>query len=142
MATALTAAGLSLAMNISAGLAVGVAVAIAFGLSDAAKVLMPIVANGIGWPKHLKTVYAVASVVSVVCACFYLADQFGHVIAAKENTAATTQNTKQHIADLRASLDSARTVAAQESQRGGCGPRCRELSDPEPPNSKQRSRRL
>lgn len=129
MATALTAAGLSLAMNISAGLAVGVAVAIAFGLSDVAKILMPIVANGIGWTRHTKTVYAVASIVSVVCACLYLADQFGEVIAGKEDAASVAQSTDQHIADLRASLDSARTMAAQEAQRGGCGPRCRELSD-------------
>jgi hypothetical protein len=128
MATALTAAGLSLAMNLSAGLAVGVAVAIAFGLSDIAKILMPVVANGIGWTKHTRSVYAVASIVSVVCACLYLADQFGEVIAAKTAAAAVTASTEQHIDDMRASLTSVRDMATEESQRGGCGPKCQALN--------------
>jgi hypothetical protein len=129
MATALTAAGLSLAMNITAGLAVGVAVAIAFGLSDVAKVLVPVTCQALGWTSHLRSVYAVASIVSVACACLYLADQFGGAIAAKENAAAVSENTDQHIKDLRASLTSVREMATAESQRGGCGPKCETLND-------------
>jgi hypothetical protein len=116
-------------MNISAGLAVGVAVAIAFGLSDVAKVLVPVVCQAIGWTRHLRSVYAVASVVSIVCACLYLADQFGGTIAAKENAAAVTENTDRHIEDMRASLTSVREMASTEAQHGGCGPKCSALND-------------
>ena len=128
LATALTAAGLSLAMNLAAGLGVGLAVAIAFGLSDVAKVLMPVVANGVGWNGYRRGVYVTASIVSVVCACLFLADQFGERIAAREDATAVTQSTERHVSDLRASLASAREMAATEAQRGGCGPRCLELT--------------
>jgi hypothetical protein len=94
-----------------------------------AKVLVPVVCQAIGWTKHLRSVYAVASVVSVVCACLYLADQFGEVIAAKTDAAAITASTDRHIEDMRASLTSVRKMASAESQRGGCGPKCQTLND-------------
>jgi hypothetical protein len=129
LAVALTAGALSLAMNIAAGLAIGATVAIAFGLSDVAKILIPVTCQAIGWNLHLKTVYAVAAIVSVVCAGLYLADQFGENIAAKENAATITANTDQQIEDLRASIATARKMADDEAGRGGCGPKCQALND-------------
>jgi hypothetical protein len=129
LAVALTAGALSLAMNIAAGLAIGAAVAIAFALSDVAKILIPVTCQAIGWNLHLKTVYAVAAIVSVICAGLYLADQFGENIAAKENAATITANTDQQIEDLRASIATARKMADDEAGRGGCGPKCQAHND-------------
>ena len=127
MSAVLTASGLSLAMNLTAGLSIGVMVAIAFGLSDVTKVLLPIVCQAIGWTRHLKTTYIVASVVSVVCAVCFLADQFGQDIAGKENAAAISVNLDLRIDDLRMSAKKMRADAFAEGQRGGCGDNCKAL---------------
>jgi hypothetical protein len=124
LALALTAGALSLAMNLAAGIAIGIAVAIAFGLSDVAKILIPVTCQAIGWTGHLRATYYMASAISIVCACLYLADQFGGDIALKENAAQLTANADQHIIDLRASLASVRKMAEGEAVKGGCGPKC------------------
>jgi hypothetical protein len=129
LAVAITAGALSLAMNIAAGLAIGLAVAIAFALSDVAKILIPVTCQAIGWNLHLKAVYSVAAIVSVICASLYLADQFGENIATKGNAATITANTDQQIEDLRASIATAREMATDEAKRGGCGPKCQTLND-------------
>ena len=129
LAAALTAAGLSFMMNVTAGLAVSISVAIAFGLSDIVKVLVPITCQAIGWNKHLRVIYIAASLISIICASLFLADQFGTVIAAKQNTAAVISTTEQQITDIRASLKDARSMALAESQRGGCGPKCKALNE-------------
>lgn len=129
LAAALTAAGLSFMMNITAGLAVSLAVAIAFALSDVVKVLIPITCQAIGWNNHLRSIYVAASLISLVCASLFLADQFGAVMASKQNTAAVISTTEQQISDIRASLKDARSMALAESQRGGCGPKCKALNE-------------
>lgn len=129
LSAALTAAGLSFIMNVTAGLAVSLSVAVAFALSDVVKVLVPITCQAIGWNKHLRVIYIVASLISVVCASLFLADQFGHVMATKQNTATVINTTEQQISDIRASLKDARAMALSESQRGGCGPKCKALNE-------------
>jgi hypothetical protein len=112
MALVLTAGGLSLAMNVTAGLGVGIALAVAFGLSDVTKVIMPIVCEAIGWDSFSKWLYRAASVISVICAVLFLADQFGADIAGKENAAAIVSNADQRIDDLREQL---KTTQAEQS---------------------------
>jgi hypothetical protein len=128
LAVALTAGGLSLAMNISSGLALSAAIAIAFALSDIGKMLLPVVCQAIGWTRHLRAAYLIASLVSGLCAICFLADRFGADIAAKENATALSVHADQQIADLRHSLASIRDMAADEAKRGGCGAKCQSLN--------------
>jgi len=124
---ALAAAGLSLAVNWIAGMMVGLPIAVMFALSDTAKILVPVICQAIGFNRHLRATYIVASVVSVLCALLAMADYFGSRLAETDNRATITANSDQRIDDLRASLASVRTMAAEEAQRGGCGDKCKLL---------------
>jgi hypothetical protein len=129
LAVALTAGGLSLAVNITAGLGVGLAVAVAYGLADCGKLLLPIVCTGIGWNVHTRGAYAVVSVVSILCAICYLADANGGQLIEREHAATVQADNAQQIAELEAELATLRKLAADEAGNGGCGPQCKALQD-------------
>jgi hypothetical protein len=125
---ALTAGGLSLAVNVAAGLSVGVAVAFAYGLSDCGKMLLPVVSAGIGWNKHTKTAYVATSIVSVMCAAVYLADQHGSTVVTAEHRADIRTASTATVTDLESQL--ARLQAAADAEAGsGYGPEWRKLND-------------
>jgi len=126
---ALAAAGLSLAVNLIAGMMVGLPIAIMFALSDTAKIMVPVVCQAIGFNRHLKATYIAASIVSVLCALLAMADYFGSRLAEIENKAQIVTMSEQRVNDLRSSLTTVRKMAAEEAQRGGCGPNCRALND-------------
>jgi hypothetical protein len=129
LAVALTAGGLSLAVNITAGLGVGLAVAVAYGLADCGKLLLPIVCTGIGWTWHTRAAYFVVSLVSVLCAICYLADANGGAVLQAEHAATVQADNAKQIAELEGELAMASQLAADEADRGGCGPNCRALRD-------------
>lgn len=128
MAVALTAGGLSLAINVTAGLGIGIAAAVAYGLSDVAKLLLPVTCAAIGWNWHLRTAYAVVSVVSVLCAVVYLADIHAASVVSAEHRTDVRAATVATVADLESQL--ARLQAAADAEAAtGIGPRWRELND-------------
>jgi len=143
MIVAVTAGALSLAVNVTYGLGAGLALAVAYGLSDVAKLTLPIVATGIGWSRHMRIVAIVAAAVSVWCAANYFADtegqrllnashQTGQVEAAKnergrlqdELAALGTTGNADVLGKRLANLDQA---VKDEAAAGGCGPECRDL---------------
>jgi hypothetical protein len=129
LAVALTAGGLSLAVNITAGLGVGLAVAVAYGLADCGKLLLPIVCTAIGWNWHTRAAYIVASLVSVLCAICYLADANGGKVLKAEHAATVQADNGKRIAELELKLATAQQLADDEADRGGCGPNCLALRD-------------
>lgn len=129
MAVALTAGGLSFAVNVTAGLGIGLGVAVAYGLADCGKLLLPIVCRGIGWSIHTRTAYIVVSLVSVLCACLYLADANGGDLLNREHAATVQTDNAKRIAELEQDVARTRDLAAQEAARGGCGPQCKALQD-------------
>ena len=129
MLVALTAGGLSMGMNIAYGLQAGPAVAVAYGLSDAAKLLIPVVAVAIGWRGHLRLAAVLAAVVSVWCAMNYLADQHGGQLLERQHAQAVYADTGKRIEELESRLKTAREGVAYEIANGGCGPNCRAHQD-------------
>jgi hypothetical protein len=127
LATALTAGGLSLAVNVIAGLGVGLAVAIAYGLADCGKLLLPIVCQAIGWRVHTWIAYIVVSVVSVLCAICYLADQNGGDLLKREHAATVQDDRAKQVVELEAQLADLRAMVAAEASNGGCGTNCKAL---------------
>lgn len=118
MAVALTAGGLSLAVNVLAGLGVGVAVAVAYGLSDVGKMLLPVVCSGIGWNRHTRTAYIVTSIVSVLCAATYLADQHGSTVITAEHRDGIRTAATDTVTDIQAEIAMYRELAAKEEKTG------------------------
>jgi hypothetical protein len=129
MLVALTAGGLSMGMNIAYGLQAGPAVAVAYGLSDAAKLLIPVVAVAIGWRAHLRLAAILAAIVSVWCAMNYLADQHGGQLLKRQHDHAVYAAAGKRIEELEARLKAAREGIAFEIANGGCGPKCRGHQD-------------
>jgi len=129
MLVALVAGGLSGAMNIAYGLKAGPAVAVAYGLSDAGKLLIPIVAAAIGWRAHMRLAAILTAVVSVWCAVNYLADQHGAQLLRAEHSQAVYADTADRIAELEKQLAAANEGIAYEIANGGCGPNCRAHQD-------------
>jgi hypothetical protein len=129
MLVAVTAGGLSMGMNIAYGLEAGPAVAVAYGLSDAAKLLIPVVAVAIGWRGHLRLAAVLAALVSVWCAMNYLADQHGSQLLERRHAHAVHADTGKRIKELEARLKAAREGVAYEIANGGCGPNCRDHQD-------------
>jgi hypothetical protein len=126
LATALTAGGLSLAVNVIAGLGIGLAVAIAYGLADCGKLLLPIVCQAIGWRAHTRIAYLTVSLVSVLCAVLYLADQNGGDLLKREHAATVQTDNAKQVAELEAQLADLRAMVATEAATG-CGPNCKAL---------------
>lgn len=129
MMLAIAAGLLSLYFNLSSGLALGLGIAIAFGLSDVAKIVLPIVCQAIGWTKHLRLAYYTATAVSIICAVCYLADQFGSDIIGKERANQSYVDTGNRIQELQERLSAAQAMVVAEASKGGCGPRCEALKD-------------
>lgn len=124
---AIAAGGLSLAINVIAGLSVGLPIAIMFGLSDVGKVLIPIVCQAIGWDSRMTTIYRAAAIVSVSCAVFTVVDMFGTQFAELDVGKQKIIAAEQVYADLKANAVAARKMADDEAKRGGCGENCDKL---------------
>jgi hypothetical protein len=143
MLVALTAGALSLAVNVTYGLGAGLALAVAYGLSDVAKLTLPIVASGIGWSRHMRIVAIVAAAVSVWCAANYFADTEGQrLLEASHQTGQVeaAKNERARLQDELAALGTAGDPAIlqkrvadldqavkDEAAAGGCGTKCRGL---------------
>jgi hypothetical protein len=58
---ALAAGGISLGMNVTFGLQAGIVTAAIFGLSDCAKMILPVVTAALGWNTRRRIAWIVAS---------------------------------------------------------------------------------
>lgn len=122
------AGGLSLYINVAVGLQMGVVAAIMLGLGDVAKMVLPITMHAVGKTVLLRSLYWLVVVASFACAFYATADMFGakfvtDMTSKKVETIGATQ-----LADLRASLATAREMAREESKKKGCGPKCEKLN--------------
>jgi len=117
MMLAVSAGLLSLYFNLSSGLALGVGIAIAFGLSDVAKIVLPIVCAAIGWTAHLRLAYYTATIVSIVCAVCYLADRFGTDLVSKERANQGYEDNGRRIAELESRLSDAQAMVVAAGRR-------------------------
>jgi hypothetical protein len=140
-ALALTAGAISLMINVHFGWQTSVVAAAIFGLSDAAKILLPMAAAALGgWNIRRRMAWLVAVIISVAAALSSLLQSDGERLHASR-TAADTANaariddahTRQQLAAiteilsvevLRQLADDAGAEAACEEASGGCGDRC------------------
>jgi hypothetical protein len=141
-ALALTAGAMSLMINMQFGWQSSVVAAAIFGLSDAAKILLPMAAAALGgWNMRRRMAWLVAVIISVAAALSsLLEDEAGRIQASKMAADATSSahaveaNARQELAGIREVLpsavlqrlaDEAGAEAAHEETSGGCGERCR-----------------
>jgi hypothetical protein len=139
---ALSAGMISLVINISFGLQTSMIAAAVFGLSDGAKILLPMAAAALGgWNMRRRMAWLVAVIISVAAALSsLLEDEAGRIQASKMAADATSSahaveaNARQELAGIREVLpaavlqrlaDEAGAEAAREETSGGCGERCR-----------------
>jgi hypothetical protein len=139
---ALSAGMISLLINISFGLQTSMVAAAVFGLSDGAKILLPMAAAALGgWNMRRRMAWLIALIISVAAALSsLLEDEAGRIQASKLAANATITahtveaNARQELAGIREVLptavlqrlaDEAGAEAAREETSGGCGERCR-----------------
>jgi hypothetical protein len=139
---ALSAGMISFLINVSFGLQISLVAAAVFGLSDAAKILLPMAAVALGgWNMRRRLAWLVAVIISVAAALSSLLEnEAGRIqasrIAAGAASAARADetNARQELAGIRESIpvavlqrlaDDAGAEAAREEALGGCAERCR-----------------
>jgi hypothetical protein len=139
---ALSAGMISLLINISFGLQTSLVAAAVFGLSDGAKILLPMAAAALGgWNMRRRMAWLIAVIISVAAALSsLLEDEAGRIQASKMAANATITahaveaDARQELAGIREVLpsavlqrlaDEAGAEAAREETSGGCGERCR-----------------
>jgi hypothetical protein len=139
---ALSAGMISLVINISFGLQTSMIAAAVFGLSDGAKILLPMAAATLGgWNMRRRMAWLVAVIISVAAALSsLLEDEAGRIQASRMAADATSAahaveaNARQELAGIREPLPAAvlqrlaheaGAEAAREETSGGCGERCR-----------------
>jgi hypothetical protein len=139
---ALSAGMISLLINISFGLQSSVVAAAVFGLSDGAKILLPMAAVALGgWNLRRRLAWLIAVAISVAAALSsLLEDETARIQASKVAASAASAaqadetNARQELAGIREPLpaavlqrlaDDAGAEAAREEASGGCGERCR-----------------
>jgi hypothetical protein len=139
---ALTAGGISLMINIAFGWKTSIVAAAVFGLSDGAKILLPMAAAVLGgWNVRRRLAWLVAVLISVAAALSSLLEADAQRIYASQASAnaarvAVTEEmgTRQDLAAIKETLPTealrkltseARAEAAREEASGGCGERCR-----------------
>lgn len=147
MLVALTATGLSLAINVSYGLKVNTATGVIFGLSDVALAIIPPVAVALGWSRHLRVAFLICAFVSVWTAANFMAEGQWTRFASIEHKADQRDDLKERVASLKndlARIEEQGTVkslaerveikaaqAKREGNRGYCGPKCEKLKTQE-----------
>ena len=130
LAVAVAAGTLSLTLNVASGLETGLAAVIAFGLADVGKIVIPIVAGGLGgWTRQMKVTAAVCVAVSLWCAVNYYADHAGQALLAREHGQTVYADKARAIAELEAEAARLDALATDEAGQGGCGKNCRALND-------------
>ena len=129
MAVAVTAGAVSLILNVAHGLETGVAAGVAFGLAETAKIIIPVVAGLIGWSLQMRLTAAICVVVSLWCAVNYYADTQGRELLARVHGEKIYADAEKQITELEAEAARLSSLAAEEAERGGCGPNCRALMD-------------
>jgi hypothetical protein len=139
---ALSAGMISFLINVSFGLQTSLVAAAVFGLSDAAKILLPMAAAALGgWNMRRRLAWLVAVIISVAAALSSLLEdeagriQESKIAASAASTARTDEaHARQELASIHELLpaavlqrlaDEAGAEAAREEALGGCGERCR-----------------
>jgi hypothetical protein len=139
---ALSAGMISFLINVSFGLQTSLVAAAVFGLSHAAKILLPMAAAALGgWNMRRRLAWLVAVIISVAAALSsLLEDEAGRIQASKVAASvasaarADEAHARQELAGihellpaavLRRLADEAGAEAAREEALGGCGERCR-----------------
>ena len=129
MAVAVTAGGLSLALNVMHGMEAGLAAGIAFGLADIGKILLPVVAGIIGWSRQMRATAAICVAVSLWSAVNVYLDGAGRDLLVKQHGALVYAEAEKQIAELEREAASLRSLAAAEAGKGGCRQNCRALTE-------------
>jgi len=122
------AGGLSLYVNVAVGLQMGLVAAIMLGLGDIVKMVLPITMHAVGKSMLLRSLYWLAVVASFACAFYATADMFGAKFVTDMTSKKVETIGATNLADLRASLATAREMALAESKKKGCGPKCEKLN--------------
>jgi hypothetical protein len=132
---------ISFLINVSFGLQTSLVAAAVFGLSDAAKILLPMAAAALGgWNMRRRLAWLIAVIISVAAALSSLLEDEAARIQASEIAASAASaaradeaNARQELAGIRELLpaavlqrlaDEAGAEAAREEASGGCGERC------------------
>jgi hypothetical protein len=123
---ALVAGGLSGTMNVLYGSKTSIGVAIAYGLSDAGKIVIPVIASMIGWRFRLYLAAVLTTIVSVWCAANYLADTHGQAFLEMSHKSHIVKNQQDKIKLLTQEVRVANNLIEDERKNGGCGPKCKE----------------
>lgn len=126
---AVTAGATGLYLNVNHGLQVSVAAGVLFGLADATKIVLPIVAGAIGWSKQMKVTAVICVAVSLWCATNAYLGQAGQNIAVKQHGADQYSIAKDAVAKLEADVSKFDAQAQAEAKNKGCGKQCRFLTE-------------
>jgi hypothetical protein len=104
---ALAAGGISLGMNVTFGLQAGIVTAAIFGLSDCAKMILPVVTAALGWNTRRRIAWIVAVIISVAAAVSYLLEseasrliQSQHAETAQEGAQADMRRVRRELATI------------------------------------------
>jgi hypothetical protein len=138
---ALSAGMISLLINVSFGLQTSLVAAAVFGLSDGAKILLPMAAAALGgWNMRRRLAWLVAVISVAAALSSLLEDEAGRIQASKvaASVASAARAYEAHarqelagihellpVAVLQRLADEAGAEAAREEALGGCGERCR-----------------
>jgi hypothetical protein len=128
LAITLTAGGLGLSLNVVHGLETSLASGIAFGLADAARIIVPIICGLAGWSRQMRITAAFCVLVSLWSATNVYLDAAGCELLAKEHGATIYADADHHITELAEEAASLRFLAAKEGARGGCKQNCLALT--------------
>jgi hypothetical protein len=141
-ALALTAGAISLMINVSFGWQTSLVAAAVFGLSDGAKIVLPMAAAALGgWNSRRRIAWLVAVMISVAAALSSLLEDDAGRVQASQTVAEAASRARAEEAHARQQLaqiteafsaqvlqklaDDAGAEAAREEALGGCGGRCR-----------------
>jgi hypothetical protein len=139
---ALAAGGISLGMNVTFGLQAGIVTAAIFGLSDCAKMILPVVTAALGWNTRRRIAWIVAVIISVAAAVSYLLEseasrliQSQHAETAHNGAQADMSRVRRELAAITetGSVEALEALGRAkkadvdaEAANGGCLTKCQE----------------
>jgi hypothetical protein len=141
---ATVAGGISLSMNMAFGMKTGLVMAAIFGLSDGAKIILPMADAALGGSSAKRRLaYWTAVLISVLAATSYLLETQATRLIQSEKASETATSARTDAERIRGELSSIsetlsvtaleklekekRDAATREAGRGSCGPKCEGL---------------
>ena len=126
---AMTAGATGFYINVSHGLEVSNTAGIIFGLSDLAKISLPIVAGVIGWSFQTRITATVCVAFSLFCAYNAYTGSSSQILAGKQHGANQYSIAQSTVKSLETEVAKLDADARAEAARGGCGKQCKFLME-------------